>query len=324
MTTVDTATNPGAEQRTDEEGAQRPKSARETMMEQIDGRHEQALSGQIHQQAPLSADMEETVLVDDPKRFKLRVKIGDREEERSLDTVMNELQSSQGRLRSLSQRERDLQAALAEKERLLEQQLVAQLAAPETTDDEINARVSEVMNALVEGDEEKGAAALREVLKKGRQAATPIDEKQLVGRVKAELVREQEQTQAAEVWESFVAEHPEFSDQVNSETGNPVLSEERQYGDYVFVRDFEKRVKTGEISYQQALNETAEKVRTVFAKERSTVPQKSEIEKRQERKKQLDQLPVAAGARADTAPGEAGESRADIIAQMRKARGLPA
>lgn len=326
MTTVDTAPKQGAEVVTDET-TPRTKSARETMMDQIDERHKQTLVDQTHQENPVSEKTteDETVLVDDPKRYKLRVKIGEREEDKSLDTVINELQSSQGRLRSLSQREKDLEAALADKERLLEQQLAAQLAETETTDEEIDARVSEVINALVEGDEEKGTAALREILKKGRQAATPIDETQLVGKVKAELAKDREQTQAATVWDSFVTEHPEFRAEVDPETGNPILSEERKYGDYVFTRDYEKRVAAGEISYQQALSETAQAVRKVFAKDiNPDPPQKNNLEKRQERKRQLDQLPVAAGARADAVQTEAGESRADIIADMRKARGLPA
>lgn len=326
MKTVETATDTGAENRT-EEGAQRPKTAREEMMERIDERNEQALNDQIQQHAPATEEATEdaAVLVDDPKRFKLRVKTGDGEEERSLDTVVNELQTMQGRMRSFSQREKDLEAALAEKERMLEAQLAAQalIADPEATDEEIDARVSEVMNALVEGDEEKGAAALREILKKGRQSATPVDENQLIGKVKAELKQEREQEQSAQIWESFVAEHPEFREKVDPDTGDSVLSEERKYGDYLFERDYKRRVTAGEISYQEALTQTAEGVRKVFAEKTPEPQPKNPLEERLERKKQLDQLPVAASSRAPDSLNNAQESTSDVIAEMRKKRGLP-
>jgi hypothetical protein len=329
MKTVDTATETGAEEKTEEE-APRPKTARETMMEQIDERHDQVLAEQVHQQTPEpAADAEpEAVVVDDPKRFRINIKIGETEEERSLDQVVNELQTSNGRVRSLSSRTKDLEAALAEKDRLLQDQLTAQaqLADAEATDEDIDARVSEVMNALVEGDEEKGAAALRELLRKGRHEATPVDEKALVGKVRSELAREQEQVQAAQVWTSFVEEFPEFRDQSDAETGEPILSEERKYGDYVFERDFAPKVEAGELSYQEALSQTAEAVRKVFAKpaapEAEGAVTKDPLEARRERKKQIDQLPVAAGGRVAETKEEAGESASDAIREMRKARGL--
>lgn len=327
MTTVDTATQAGAEHATDE-GA-RPKSAREVMMEHLGERHEQVLAEQTQQQAPAPtvATEGEAVLVDDPKRFKLRVKIGDREEEQSLDAVMNELRSSQGRLRSLSQREKELAAALAEKDRLIEQQLAAQMTASPATDEEIDARAAEIVGAIAEGEEDKAIAALRDVLRKGRQSATPVDATALVGQVKDELAKEQAAAQNATVWETFLADHPEFSEQVD-DAGNVILSEERQYGDFLFERDFKPRIEAGEISYQQALIETAEAVKKTLAgktgQDDANQADKDPFQERQERKRQLDNLPVAAGARSQGAAPATDESHADIIREMRKARGLPA
>lgn len=320
------ATENGAENQVDD-GAERPKTARELMMEQIDERHDQHQAEQVKEQgaAAAAATEGETVLVDDLKRFKVRVKIGDREEERSLDSVMNELQSSQGRLRSSSQSEKELRAALAEKDRLLEEQLAAQMAGTETTDDEIGGRVSEAMAALIEGDEAKATAALLDVIKKGRPAATPLDETQLVDKVKNRLAAEDAVAQQAAVWEAFVSEHPEFREQVDPVTGAVSLSEERQYGDYLFERDFLPKIQAGEISYQEALKQTAEAAGKVFAKSATPTPpeKKDAFTERSERKRQLDQLPVAAGARNVAASEGAGESQADIIREMRKARGLP-
>jgi hypothetical protein len=324
--TVDTATDAGAENRTDE-GA-RQKSAREMMMERIDERHEQALADQVQQQtlAPAATTEGEAVLVDDPKRFKLRVQIGEREEERPLDSVLQELQTSQGRLRSLSQRERELAAALAEKDRLLEEQLAAQRDLPATTDEEIESRVAEITKALIEGDEDAAKAALKEIVGKGRQSATPLDETQLVEKVEARLQQKQTQAQLDAVWEDFVTKYPEFREEVDQASGTVRVSEERQYGDYLYEREYKARVATGEISYQQALVDVAEKTRKVFTGQKESTEEparKDTLSERQERKRQIDQLPVAAGARAAAAADDAGESHADVIKQMRQARGLP-
>lgn len=322
METVGTATPAGADKQTDQDA--RVKSARELMMERIDERHEQAISDQLLQPGTEGQATDgETIQVDDPKRYAVRVKIGDREEERSLDTVLNELQSSQGRLRSLSQRERELAAALAEKERLLEQQLTQQFSGQAAMDEDVDGRVAEVIKALGDGDPDTAATALRDVLK-GRQTATPVNEAQLVGKLKAELAQEQYRAETMAIWDRFVEENPDFAPQLDAD-GNPVLSEARQYGDFLFERDYRARMEAGEISYQQALIETAEAVRKVLSgkPQGSETTKPSMFDERQERKRQLDQLPVAAGARsADQAPG-GDESHAEVIRQMRKARGLP-
>lgn len=317
--TVNAATDNGAEDSGTPE--QRQPSLREQMMAQLEEQHENLVTEQLRRQTPepTPRDAENgMVLVDDPKRFALKVKIGDREEDRSLDTVVNELHSLQGRVRSLSQRERDLAAALAEKERLLNQQVLAQINTDETTDD-LDARVSTVMSALIEGDEDTATNALRDILKSGRQKATPVDEGQIVGRLKAELQQEQQEQQMASVWESFVAENPEFRPQ-ESDTGEVVLTEERQYGDYLYEREYAKRVEAGEISYQQALIDTAEKVRKVFS---AKAEPRDPFDSRRERKKQLDQLPAASGSRAGGSANAADASPSDVIREMRRARGLP-
>lgn len=332
--TVDTATGHGAEKKTGEEEVQRPKTARETAMEQIDQDRDAELEEELRQQqetppAASSTD-DEPVTVDDPSRYKVRVKVGDGEEERSLSDVVNELQTSNGRVRSLSTQLKDRDAALAEKDRLLQEQLTAQAqhADPEATDEQIEARVSEVRDALIEGDEEKVTEFLRDVLKKGRQEATPVNEEELVGKVKTELKTEQEQERAreevAKVWESFVEEYPEFQAKEDPETGEPVVTEAREYGDYIFERNYAPKLAAGELSYPEALRKAAEDVRKVFPVQ-GVETDKGGLDKRRERKKEIDQLPVAAGARTASAqPESAEENHADTIAEMRKARSLPA
>ena len=337
---LDEATRTGAEE--EEETQERPKSDRERMMEQIDQDYENVLAGQMTDSATPSPEDEkegdetvqpkatetEPVLVDDLKRYRIRVKVGDSEEEKDLETVVNDLRTHQGRVRSMTQREKDLQTQLAAAKEKLEQQLKAQQQVVETTDDDIDieARVKTVSAALIEGDEETANTVLRELLTKGRQEkATPgVDKNEIISTVKEQLQEESAKSEQARIWAEFAKEHPEFEVKEDPETGQPIVSEQRDYGDIIYARDFLGKVQSGEISYREALEKTAEKVGKMFAKPAAPQPQENELEKRQQRKETIDQLPVAAAVAArENAETAEKEDPNSIIAEMRKSRGLP-
>lgn len=318
--TVDGTTPTGVSDPQDE--GQRQPSPREQMMARIEGQLEEQRRDQIH--VPLDPGSAETTdggaqLVDDPQRFRVRVKVGDREEEKTLDSVLHELATANGRVRAVSKRERELEArerALAERE----QQISAQTATPSATDDDadVDGRIQAAMAALVEGDEEMAASALKSLLKGRREPATPvIDSAAVAAQVKEQLASEQ-------VWDDFVRENPDFREEFDAE-GNPVLSEKRQFGDFIYMRDYASRVASGEISYREALKETAAAVGKAFSPPPAPAPPApSGREQREQRKAAIDNLPVAAGARAAGPAAEPDETNASIIAQMRKARGLRA
>jgi len=332
------ATRQGADVKTETE--ERTKTARELAMDGIEERHDEYVDGQIQSQNPEAeetTDDEKAVLVDEPARYKVRVKLGDREEERGLDSVVNELQTLQGRVRSMSGRETSLQAELQklqERSQQLEQQLTAQVQAAvdegttDLSDEDVEARVAEVTRALEDGDEEKVAEFFKDVYKGRQQQPTQtLDEDKIKSKVKTELKSELDKERLTEenakIWNEFVEDNTDFQEQKDPETGETVVSEKRQYGDFVFARDYQDKVVKGEISYREALDETAKAVSKVFDKPEPE-EKKTELEKRQERKQELDQLPVAASVVARGAEETGEEKPAEIIAEMRKARGLPA
>ncbi len=331
----DAATHSGAETE-QEEVAQRPKSQREEMLELLGERSEEQREQQDREAAepkrsePAATENDqETVFVDNPSRFKIRVGEGEKGEEKSLDGVLNELRSSKGRLRASAERERTLQSQLEEANRKLQSQLDAQAALGTDEDDaDMDEVLGQATDALIEGDVDLAKEALKKVLGKGRKsAATPeqsFDEGSIVGRVKQELDQERRQTEAKGTWDAFVQDHPEFDAVGEDDNGDPVFGEERKYGDYIYLRDYAGKVKSGELSYREALNQTAEAVSRAFSgRGEAADPGKSDLQMRQERKKKIEQLPVASGTRAAASESQSEQSHSDVIMEMRKARGLP-
>ncbi len=313
----------GAEQR------QRPVSQRELALaaieEKLDQQEEQQTAAPA---AAAPATTDEKVLVEDPERFRVRVKVGGKDEERSVGQVVAELQTANGRLRQFATREKELEARerdLQERERQIE---LARLPSSEEDDAAVDQKIDEAIDAMVDGDRTTAREALKGVLGKGRQEATPpVDETAIISRVKTELSQErQAEEQAAagsKVWDEFLRDNPEFRDETDDQGQPKPHSPLRVQGDYIFERDYAARVQSGELSYREALDKTAEDARQVLSVP-ATKEEKSGKEKRAERKSQIDNLPVAAGARQVVAEEDAEESHGSIIASMRKARGLPA
>ena len=182
-------------------------------------------------------------------------------------------------------------------------------------DDQIDEQISAVMQSLIEGDDEAGAKALKEIIK-GRKPATPeIDVNEIVSQAstqaKEALKEEQVQTERSEAWNSFLESNSAFADE---------SSKERKLGDYLFATEFGPKMVAGEMSYQEALTECATRVNEVYPGSAvSGSGQESTTLSRQERKQAIDNVPVA-GARA-VKPAQASETADDAITAMRKSRG---
>lgn len=262
-------------------------------------------------EAPETTD-EQPQVVDDPKRYKVRVKVGEREEEKSLDDVLNDLRTANGRLRVSAQREKELEARQKELDER-EKKLAPPSAEAETGDADVDAQIKAAMSALVDGDEDAAAEALKSVLKGRRNdPATPqvIDEEAILAKAEQRIEAKRLAEENAKAWGEFVGTSPAFADKT---------SKERQYGDYLFETKYGPQIAAGEISYREALTKAAEDVTAVFQPQKEQQP--SSRQQKEERKKAIDNLPVA-GARAVRQPEEV-ETTDDVLAEMRKMRGQP-
>lgn len=314
---------------TGKETPQRTLSPREMAMANIEERLEHELEGQFvaaPEPAPAAAPAAaaattaQPVMVEDPQQFLVTVKIEGKEEKKPLSEILAGYQKNETaseRLRRASEKQKELEARernLLEQERQI--QLAGQLSV-ETTDTDDG--LEQALGALAEGDTATAAQALREIIKGRQQQTTP--QKINVADIAAQV---EEKISTQNDWNDFLRENPEFREDVDGQ-GNPVYTKERQFGDFLFERDYAHRVESGELSYREALNQTAQEVRKVFSPPPAAAPSPEQVarEKKLERKKSIDHLPVAAGARA-SGEQQQEESRSDVISEMRKSRGLPA
>lgn len=288
---------------------ERPLSARELMFEQISDKLDEQRQGQeVLVEIAETTDTATVNRLADDLQMLVRVKVNGKEEEKPLSEVLTGYQKNEAaseRLRLAAVKEKDLDAReliLRDNERQV--QLQSQSSVIEDTDDE---DLSLVINALVEGDNEAAVKALKSAINKGREPITTpqkIDEEALVGRVEQKM-------EGKKAWDTFLDKNPEFADE---------QSKERQYGDYLFAKKYQPLIEAGETSYHQALIDTATEVKGTFAQEPAV---KTPREIKQERKLALDNLPIAVGARRNSAVVEVEETNSDIITQMRKGRNLP-
>ena len=166
--------------------------------------------------------------------------------------------------------------------------------------EDTDAQIKAAMAALVEGDEVAAAAALKSIIGNGRQETTQpvIDEDAIVAKAETRIENKK-------AWADFVGSNPAFADEA---------SKQRQYGDYLFDSVFSPLVAAGELSYREALMKTADEVNQVFT------PTQTPRQQKEERTSRIDNLPVAAGARAEQAPNKV-RTPEEVLDEMRKARG---
>lgn len=296
----------------EQEGGQQPVlSDRERAMQEIDAQIAASLPAAEPEQSKSVADdvLPETLADDQLERVRVRVKVDGQVVELPLSEVTKGYQKdavASRRLAIAAEERKKLDA-----ERALFEQAKQQSAAPsQGTDDagDVDAQIKAAMAALVEGDEDAAAAALKSMLK-GRQATTPqiIDEDAVVHKAAALVVQQQGEEARAKDWQEFVAANPVFADQT---------SKQRQYGDYLFNTVYAPKIEAGEISYREALNSAAADASTVFRPEPMSSRQQKE-----ERKRAIDNLPVAGARAARSQPVD--ETMDDVLAEMRRSRGQP-
>lgn len=285
---------------------ERPLSARDLMLEQIGNKIDDQRQGQeVDGGTTETTNTAEKQVVDDLQML-VRVKVNGKEEEKPLADVLTGYQKNEAaseRLRLAAAKEKDLEA----REKALDAQIQAQSQLSSNTDTDDDGDLDQALAAIIEGNTEVAKKALRDAINKGRTPITTpqaIDEDALAGRI------EQKQ-EVKKDWDLFLSKNPEFAD---------ANSKERQYGDYLFNTKYAPLVEAGEVSYHQALFDTANEVKSTLAQPATT---KTPRDIKLERKQSIDNLPIAAGARQTEATAEQEESHGDIITQMRKGRNLP-
>lgn len=299
-----------------------PLSERDLAMREIEAqvaaqRPYQPLSGEEdaepEQEKPEIPDVLDEAAYD---RVKVKVKIDGQTVEMPLSEVARGYQKDSVASRRLEQAARERQELeairneLAERESRLTATKMQQQPPSAETDAGLDEQIKAAMAALIEGDEEEATKALREVLGRKGQPATPaIDEEAIIAKAEARIEQRRVEAENASAWRDFLDTNPAFADEA---------SRERQYGDYLFNTVYGPKMQAGELSYREALVNAAQEIQSLFHVGSSAPQVRNE---REERKAKIDNLPTA-GARAVSKPKQA-ESIEDILEEMRRERGQP-
>lgn len=170
-----------------------------------------------------------------------------------------------------------------------------------SNDEDMDSLIDAYNDALVEGDTAKQKELMKSIIGGGRQQTTQapvVDEDAIIAKVEAKAENKK-------AWDDFIGSNAAFADET---------SKQRQYGDYLFDTVYSPQIRAGQISYREALVKTAEEVGKIFT------PGQTTREQKEERKRGIDNLPVAVGARAASAKTGI-KSHEETIADMRRARG---
>lgn len=254
---------------------------------------------------PEPAKLPEVLADDQLASVKVKVKVDGVEVELPLSDVTKGYQKDAVASRRLAQAadERKKLEKWEGELKAREAALISDDSSSSTQTGDTDSQIKAAMAALVEGDEVAAAEALKAILGSGRQETTQqpvIDEDAIIAKAEARLENKK-------AWDDFVGSNPAFADEA---------SKQRQYGDYLFDSVYSPLISSGELSYREALMKTADEVNAVFVQQQAQTPR----QQKEERKRGIDNLPVAAGARAagnTTQP----KTVEDTLDEMRRARG---
>lgn len=298
-----------------------PKSRRELAMEDLAAKRlldlEAETGHSFEEREELAADDRETGT---PAERKLTVKVDGKEMsigEAELVRGYQKDATASLRLEEAAQARKDLEAEraqLAEERAEIERMRAGGTAQPDPAPDGDSqatpigedADAKKIYDDLVSGDEEAAVKAI-EKLTKGRQTEA-IPPEQIAARVRQQIAWEDAQRRFAEDFTDISAD--ELLRQIASNT-------------------LKETLKTSQ-SYDQAFREAGERTRAWARKvggrsaqgDGGQRPEPPGLAEKQSRKERIDN-PTVIDARAGGKPKEQVESPTDVIAQMRKDRGLP-
>lgn len=292
---------------------ERQLSARELAMQEISDKLDSARDLVEEDDEDDQTEQAATIPAPSENVERVSVKVNGQEREISLEELKASYQKDQAAAERLRQAS-EMQKALQEREReLLEREaaLNRHSDAPEASKERIRELRRLAKNALLEGDvdaSEEYDNELDELLNHRAVSTRTPDTGAIVAQITAQM-------EAQNALKEFFEQNPDLQD-ITDENGSITRTKQREYGDYVFDAKYKPLMDAGQISYREALNRTVQEVRAIF-------PQAAGIRGDiQERKRNLDTLPVATGARRVSATEDEDDSPAAVINQMRKARGL--
>jgi hypothetical protein len=304
------ATQEGALTETPEK-EERQLSRREQMMVQL----EEKTEAQLYEESGITPDKSEPAPEPEPKAEPaheedavVKVKIDGEEKEIPLSELKKGYQkdaTASKRLEEVAREKAQLAAERAafeaERKAQLEKQSIAVQADPTPVDDGVDA----ALDNFVEGDKDQMRELLRRALKeRAPQDPTPIPHEELDRLVEERLSIREEAREHAGAQAAFKKDYSDiFTDPDLLAAAN---------------RRYYAKIDEGK-SITDAMAEAGKETKEwMQAKTGST-----QISDKQKRKENIDNLPTA-GARASATPtDETAENTSKIIADMRKARGLP-
>lgn len=239
--------------------------------------------------------------------MRVKTKVDGIEEEHSIADLVKSYQKDSAasrRLEEASRRQREIEAREAD--------LLAREAAltqhTEKPSQERDAILSEAVSALYEGDEEKTKEAFGKLFAE-RETATTQQEKPIDPAVIANDVREQIRFESA--LEQLKEDHPNIvADPYLIQVADAYLSSEMEDG-----KDIAEAMRLAGVKTQEWLQQKLSGTKTPDNK----------TDEKLERKKALDNLQAAniKQGREDAETETSPQAASNVIAEMRKARGLP-
>lgn len=252
-----------------------------------------------------------TIIVDGEQRQVPRSKVY----EQGIRTMQKEaaadkrLAEANSRIKAAEEYEAKVRATQQQIEAQLRQQQTRSQDAPlsDKQDADIKQRARRIVDKLLDGDEEEATNALADIL--GRQQATPVDTNQLVNQVTAQVQRTTELRAAVS----------------DFRTNYPTIAND----DFLWSRaDAESdrvQAEHPDWSPRDILLEAGARVEAWVKSLAGPADQDSDTQRREgkrDKKRTTETLPTAS-ARAPKPADKRPPSRSEVVANMRKSRGLP-
>lgn len=262
----------------------------------------------VNDQSAFATDQKQVLADDQLAVTMVRVKVDGQEVELPLSEVTKGYQKdsvASRRLEDAAAQRKELDARKLELD--AQEQLLTAGTVVGVNDPAFRDQIKASLEALSEGDVDQAVNALAEVLTTGRQTATPqqVDTDAITAQVKSQLEHDA-------TWENFVSSNEAFADET---------SKERIFGDALYTRKYLPMIEAGQISYREALTETAKEVKAAFTPAAAPPPPPlTDRQKKEIRKQSIDNLQVAVGARDVTDPPKT-ETAVDVLERLKGWRG---
>lgn len=254
----------------------------------------------------VGATMNDSALIDDPAKFRIRVKLDGQEEEMSLDQVLRGFQKESVATKRLNEATRKLKEA----DELLKSRKEKDpgdgnsgMVRAEETKAVVQEKAQEFINALLSGDDSSATELLSGLLE-GREGATQINVDQIVNRAKTEIAVESALLKFQQDYRDIV------DDEFLSSMANNFLKEEMANGNPVEIALTAAGNRAREWLKSKGVASDGDKTTTTETGDRSAL------------KAGYENVPRL-GTRAPAEPAVLQETTKDVVNQMRKARGLP-